>query len=121
VLYAESVKKPQEPLSLRISGHLLLGLARIYARKVGYLLNESTDAFSKLKSVRPNPLPKLDPKSAACMWVMQSCSTVYISGAIFPCRLQVSKQGKLELDDNVAGGNIDMPAHQQHVPDIDME
>ena len=31
----DSIVKPQVPLALRVSGHLLLGVVRIYSRKVG--------------------------------------------------------------------------------------
>ena len=34
---AQSIVSPQQPLALRVSGHLLLGLVRIYSRKVSYL------------------------------------------------------------------------------------
>ena len=49
---AESVKKPSTPLSLRVSGHLLLGLSRIYAKKVGYLATDATEMIAKNKTVR---------------------------------------------------------------------
>ena len=48
----EQLKKPQTPLSLRMSGHLLLGLSRIFARKVQYLYHDSSEAFANMKSVR---------------------------------------------------------------------
>ncbi|RLN04301.1 hypothetical protein C2845_PM13G08890 [Panicum miliaceum] len=35
--YAESIMYPEVPIVLRLSGHLLLGLARIYSWKVNYL------------------------------------------------------------------------------------
>lgn len=49
---AESLRKPQTQLSLRVSGHLLLGLSKIYQKQVAYLFTDSTDAFLKLKAVR---------------------------------------------------------------------
>jgi hypothetical protein len=49
--FADQVKKPVTPLSLRVSGHLLLGLSRIYQRKVQYLYIDSTEAFTKIKNV----------------------------------------------------------------------
>jgi hypothetical protein len=48
---AEQLKKPQTPLSLRMSGHLLLGLSRIFARKVQYLYHDSSEAYANMKSV----------------------------------------------------------------------
>jgi len=40
---------PSVPLALRVSGHLLLGVVRIYSRKVKYLMNDSTEALVKIK------------------------------------------------------------------------
>lgn len=36
-------------MALRMTGHLLLGVSRIYARKVKYLLNDCNDALVKIK------------------------------------------------------------------------
>ena len=35
--FAESIMFPEVPIALRLSGHLLLGLVRIYSWKVNYL------------------------------------------------------------------------------------
>jgi hypothetical protein len=40
------------PLSLRLSGQLLLGVVRIYSRKARYLLDDCTEALMKIKTVR---------------------------------------------------------------------
>ena len=40
------------PLSLRVSGHLLLGLSRIFAKKVAYLAADASEVITKLKTVR---------------------------------------------------------------------
>ena len=48
-------------LALRTSGHLLLGVCRIYSRKVKYLLADCNEAFVKIKlAFRPGliDLPK---------------------------------------------------------------
>jgi len=45
----ESIVKPDVPLALRVSGHLLLGLVRIYSRKVKYLMQDCTEAMVKIK------------------------------------------------------------------------
>eukprot|EP01102_Stenamoeba_stenopodia_P022749 TRINITY_DN9600_c0_g1_i1.p1 TRINITY_DN9600_c0_g1~~TRINITY_DN9600_c0_g1_i1.p1 ORF type:complete len:490 (+),score=91.98 TRINITY_DN9600_c0_g1_i1:97-1566(+) len=37
------------PLALRLSGHLLVGITRIYSRKVKYLLADCSEALSKIK------------------------------------------------------------------------
>merc|ERR1711981_1523457 len=47
--YVQKVIFPNEPLSLRVSGHLLLGIVRIYASKVDYLVNDYSEALIKIK------------------------------------------------------------------------
>ena len=37
------------PLALRLSGQLMLGIVRIYSRKVGYLFQDCTDSFGRMK------------------------------------------------------------------------
>jgi len=39
----------QVKLALRTSGHLLLGVVRIYSRKAKYLLADCNEAFVKIK------------------------------------------------------------------------
>jgi cohesin complex subunit SCC1 len=43
------IMNPSVPLALRLSGHLLLGVVRIYSRKVKYVLNDCTEAMIKLQ------------------------------------------------------------------------
>jgi len=45
----ESVINPSVKLALRTSGHLLLGVVRIYNRKARYLLADCNEAFMKIK------------------------------------------------------------------------
>lgn len=45
----ESIISPKVKLALRTSGHLLLGVVRIYSRKTKYLLADCTEAFVKIK------------------------------------------------------------------------
>jgi cohesin complex subunit SCC1 len=42
----------QRPLALRLSGFLLLGLVRIYARHAKYLLDDCSDVMVALRTVR---------------------------------------------------------------------
>ena len=41
----DSVLNPAAPLALRVSGHLMLGIVRIYSRKVKYLMADATEAM----------------------------------------------------------------------------
>eukprot|EP00742_Colponemidia_sp_Colp-10_P004357 GILJ01004649.1.p1 GENE.GILJ01004649.1~~GILJ01004649.1.p1 ORF type:complete len:570 (-),score=150.44 GILJ01004649.1:162-1871(-) len=45
----ESIVNPVVPMALRMSGHLLLGVVRIYNRKATYLLTDCSDALTKIK------------------------------------------------------------------------
>lgn len=45
----ENIISPKVKLALRTSGHLLLGVVRIYSRKTKYLLADCTEAFVKIK------------------------------------------------------------------------
>lgn len=45
----ESILAPAAPLALRVSGHLMLGIVRIYSRKVKYLMSDCTEAMWKIK------------------------------------------------------------------------
>lgn len=45
----DSIVHPAVPLALRVSGHLLLGVVRIYSRKVKYLMHDCHEAMIKIK------------------------------------------------------------------------
>lgn len=51
----DSIVNPAVPLALRVSGHLLLGVVRIYSRKVRYLMHDCHEAMVKIKmAFRPD-------------------------------------------------------------------
>lgn len=45
----DNIVNPEAPLALRLSGQLLLGVVRIYARKVGYLYQDCNQALIKIQ------------------------------------------------------------------------
>lgn len=47
----DNILNPAQPLALRVSGHLMLGVVRIYSRKVKYLMSDCTEAMWKIKMV----------------------------------------------------------------------
>ncbi|KAL3665645.1 hypothetical protein V7S43_009081 [Phytophthora oleae] len=64
----QSIMNPQVPLALRVSGHLLLGVVRIYSRKVKYLYSDCSEALVKIKlAFRPGvvDLPASDQQAAS--------------------------------------------------------
>jgi cohesin complex subunit SCC1 len=45
----DEIMKPKVKMALRTTGHLLLGIVRIYSRKAKYLLADCNEAFLKIK------------------------------------------------------------------------
>ena len=45
------IDQGQAPMALRLSGQLLLGVARIYSRKARYLMDDCNDALLRIKMV----------------------------------------------------------------------
>lgn len=61
----ESVLNAASPLALRVSGHLMLGIVRIYSRKVKYLYNDCNEALWKIKlAFRPGNVNLLETQLA---------------------------------------------------------
>jgi cohesin complex subunit SCC1 len=45
----DSIIQPEIPLALRLSGQLMLGVVRLYTRKVSYLFQDCADSFGRMK------------------------------------------------------------------------
>lgn len=61
-LLADTIVDPDQPLALRLSGQLLLGVVKIYSKKVNYLFEDCSSAIIKIQEVlttRPCPGPML--------------------------------------------------------------
>lgn len=41
---------PEVPIALRLSGHLLVGVVRIYSRKVDYLYHDCNEVLTQLRT-----------------------------------------------------------------------
>ncbi|XP_071144504.1 double-strand-break repair protein rad21 homolog isoform X2 [Mytilus edulis] len=70
----EAIMQPQVKLALRTSGHLLLGVCRIYSRKAKYLLADCNEAFVKIKmAFRPGvvDLPEENREAAVAAITLQ--------------------------------------------------
>ena len=50
-----SFSRAQVPMALRMSGHLLLGVVRIFSKKVTYLLSDCSEAMVKIKDAFRGP------------------------------------------------------------------
>ena len=52
MLPIDTIVDPNQPLALRLSGQLLLGVVKIYSKKVGYLFDDCSHAVIKIQEVR---------------------------------------------------------------------
>ncbi|KAI8444306.1 Rad21/Rec8-like protein, partial [Phakopsora pachyrhizi] len=50
ILEPTSTSVSTPPLALRLSGQLLLGIARIYSKQTKYLLEDCNEAFEKIRA-----------------------------------------------------------------------
>ena len=64
---ADSILNPEAPLALRLSGQLLLGVVKIYNKKVLYLFQDCNDALSKMQQVRNTLLTLACSVANACI------------------------------------------------------
>lgn len=63
---ADSIINPEAPLALRLSGQLLLGVVRIYSRKITYLYSDCNQALVDIKQV--------------------DCRHTKLSTSVYPCK-----------------------------------
>jgi hypothetical protein len=85
----DSIVSPTVPLALRVSGHLLLGIVRIYERKVTYLFTDCSEALVKIKmAFRPGVvnLPTRDGRGG---------------GAANNHQINVAMVGEFDMDDGI--------------------
>lgn len=55
--HTDQIENPAEEMALRLSSHLLVGLSRIYTRKVHFLFTDCNEALSKITMVSAPPSP----------------------------------------------------------------
>ncbi|CAN4114935.1 unnamed protein product [Withania somnifera] len=60
----DSILSPDIPIALRLSSHLLLGVVRIYSRKVGYLFDDCSEALLKVKQAFRSTAVDLPPEES---------------------------------------------------------
>ncbi|PPR86243.1 hypothetical protein GOBAR_AA34448 [Gossypium barbadense] len=58
----DSILFPEVPIALRLSSHLLLGVVRIYSRKVNYLFDDCSEALLKIKQAFRSTAVDLPPE-----------------------------------------------------------
>ena len=47
----QAIINPEAPLALRLSGQLMLGVVKVYDRKINYLFHDCSEALAKAKQV----------------------------------------------------------------------
>lgn len=60
----DSILFPDVPIALRLSSHLLLGVVRIYNRKVNYLFDDCSEALLKIKQAFRSTAVDLPPEES---------------------------------------------------------
>ncbi|MBA0823473.1 hypothetical protein Goarm_020203 [Gossypium armourianum] len=60
----DSILFPEVPIALRLSSHLLLGVVRIYSRKVNYLFDDCSEALLKIKQTFRSTAVDLPPEES---------------------------------------------------------
>ncbi|XP_042385055.1 sister chromatid cohesion 1 protein 4-like isoform X1 [Zingiber officinale] len=60
----DSILSPEVPIALRLSSHLLLGVVRIYSRKVNYLFHDCSEALLKVKQAFRSTAVDLPPEES---------------------------------------------------------
>ena len=61
---ADSILFPEAPIALRLSSHLLLGVVRIYSKKVNYLFDDCSEALLKVKQAFRSAAVDLPPEES---------------------------------------------------------
>lgn len=64
LFWADSILFPEAPIALRLSSHLLLGVVRIYSKKVNYLFDDCSEALLKVKQAFRSAAVDLPPEES---------------------------------------------------------
>jgi cohesin complex subunit SCC1 len=60
----DSIIFPEVPIALRLSSHLMVGVVRIYSRKVNYLFHDCSEALLKIKQAFRSTAVDLPPEES---------------------------------------------------------
>lgn len=63
-VFTDSILFPDVPIALRLSSHLLLGVVRIYNKKVNYLFDDCSEALLKVKQAFRSTAVDLPPEES---------------------------------------------------------
>lgn len=99
----DAIAKPEVPLALRTSGHLLLGVVRIYERKIKYLLVDCGEALQKIQLAYRPGLEQAKQKEREKHNEMVGTATTETQESI---TLEVPSGMENEFDDDFAMGAV---------------
>ncbi|KAK6144932.1 hypothetical protein DH2020_021752 [Rehmannia glutinosa] len=104
-----SILSPDVPIALRLSSHLLLGVVRIYSRKVNYLFDDCSEALLKVKQAFRSAAVDLPQKSQGHHTTPSPCQKRLIL-MILSCQIMtysrdhhISSREQITLQDTIEG------------------
>lgn len=65
---AGQIENPEQEMALRLSSHLLVGLSKIYTRKVQFLFTDCNEALSKITLVSGGGDPLFLVSESPCIY-----------------------------------------------------
>lgn len=106
----KNIVEPTTPIALRTSGHLLLGVVRIYSRKTQYLWIDASDALVKIKTATKPGGEKLKLSSVRGSKNAESDNTLLEGGSTnVDLPTKESAVNTITLADNFNDIDIDVP------------
>lgn len=108
------IKNPEVPIALRTSGHLLLGVVKIYSRKVRYVLQECNEAMTKIKLVR----------NVTSFRRSSSYLSHILSSLVLLIQQQITPVAKVDLPEKLAAATfnaITLPTSTSTAPARDLD
>lgn len=87
-LFSEHIMDPGVPIALRMSGHLLLGVVRIYSKKVDYLFHDCNVVLTGLsKSFATIPITLSEDVSRAPVQIITLPDTFDLDALNLDCEI----------------------------------
>lgn len=125
----EGILHPKVKMALRTSGHLLLGVVRIYSRKAKYLLADCNEAFVKIKmAFRPGmvDLPEENREAAVNAITLPEVfhdfdtAITDINDVDIQAQLTMNQSRAEEITMREDYGSLSLPHHDEGFGDFDM-
>ncbi|ODN02727.1 Double-strand-break repair protein rad21 [Orchesella cincta] len=124
----EGILHPKVKMALRTSGHLLLGVVRIYSRKAKYLLADCNEAFVKIKmAFRPGMVDLPEESREAAVNAITLPEVFHDFDTSIPEINDVDIQAQLTMNQSRAEeitmredyGTLNLPTHDEGFGDLE--